>query len=892
MSRSEKHACTRNACPSVHRYLVDNGEGASIQVLDECIEGSVISNSVNSVTKMANPTIIKSATGDTWLIIDTPGYGDTDGPIDTIVNAVSIATVVKVCSSLRVLMLFNQSDFVANRFSNCVELSTIVSNLFCDFATASKSLAIWVNKRWSDAEVGESKLKKMLKKAAEEKKLADPEEQAKLRWMLELLVKQAKQDGAFTVLSYKEEEEDDDSDDGSSSDGLSDVEATPPAKASTDLGSSSPKSAVPPKPKRQKSNDGDADMDSDNATESTKITFEVHSLLCQLQKIEPLANPGSQIRLSLPRDATEHLRTLAREVRDRCEEAVERPDFPLIASSMQLLADLVERLKEAEPGAESTTGASELTTISSEVKEVTKVVQEEYLRAAHAIKTRVAEQVERTTGLLQGALSESRIHSPIEGEALHAFAWARRCVGASAHAASHVKELPREEDLAPSVVRLLSELCRITVSLEINDPIIKVSLVKLMQVGDYFARCAMLPDGATDAVFGEISRAAYDLHRIVQEAVVEKATELLEGASAHVDKGCQAVRKTLLAALAAGGDGMVNLSASEDETDGEAIGIIDHGGECLRTLREAELRLSELVPKLEGVYEHAQDAVEARLGLCLDRVLGTASGATHATTTQLIELTIDLVSLDKAAHSFGLREHFEADGLPSPSDIHVEVLVPAADTRVVLSPPRANRLDALSEQGINCVIEWHTKVTDPIADDAKEHDEFAYRICDHRAALETAKQLFSLGSSPKTGHDKRLRECIHGATADRQKDLEHRVHAKLELFTKLAVDDVKDLEGSRSGAYAEYRTKLTMLEQTAWWDAIATSEEATISRALDACVSPPRPLGCCLALPPCPWSPLLLLTQMSPNRHPPWQNVACVPRPNRAPRVGRQEHRG
>ena len=59
---------------------------------------------------------------------------------------------------------------VANsRLTTFCELTKTISKLFDKFAVASKSLAIWVNKKESDGELTEERLKKMLKKAAKEK---------------------------------------------------------------------------------------------------------------------------------------------------------------------------------------------------------------------------------------------------------------------------------------------------------------------------------------------------------------------------------------------------------------------------------------------------------------------------------------------------------------------------------------------------------------------------------------------------------------------------------------------------------------------------------------------------------------------------------------------------
>ena len=63
---------------------------------DEQIQGSKIGLTTNSETKMANAIRIQVPFSDpTWLLIDTPGFGDTEGPMDNIVSAVSIAKVLR-----------------------------------------------------------------------------------------------------------------------------------------------------------------------------------------------------------------------------------------------------------------------------------------------------------------------------------------------------------------------------------------------------------------------------------------------------------------------------------------------------------------------------------------------------------------------------------------------------------------------------------------------------------------------------------------------------------------------------------------------------------------------------------------------------------------------------
>ena len=100
-------------------YLVDDRAHYAIQVLDGCIPGSVISESTNSETKMANAIVIHGDGDERWLLVDTPGFEDSDGPADRIVNAVSIAKVMKVCTSLRIVLLINQSDISNARQSLC-----------------------------------------------------------------------------------------------------------------------------------------------------------------------------------------------------------------------------------------------------------------------------------------------------------------------------------------------------------------------------------------------------------------------------------------------------------------------------------------------------------------------------------------------------------------------------------------------------------------------------------------------------------------------------------------------------------------------------------------------------------------------------------------------------
>ena len=64
--------------------------------MDGQIQGSKIGLTTNSETKMANAIRIPVPFSDpAWLLIDTPGFGDTEGPMDNIISAVSIAKVLR-----------------------------------------------------------------------------------------------------------------------------------------------------------------------------------------------------------------------------------------------------------------------------------------------------------------------------------------------------------------------------------------------------------------------------------------------------------------------------------------------------------------------------------------------------------------------------------------------------------------------------------------------------------------------------------------------------------------------------------------------------------------------------------------------------------------------------
>ena len=61
-------------------------------MLDDFIPGSHIGSKAISETKMANAVIFDLG-GQKCLLIDTPGFDDTEGDIDNIINALSIAKV-------------------------------------------------------------------------------------------------------------------------------------------------------------------------------------------------------------------------------------------------------------------------------------------------------------------------------------------------------------------------------------------------------------------------------------------------------------------------------------------------------------------------------------------------------------------------------------------------------------------------------------------------------------------------------------------------------------------------------------------------------------------------------------------------------------------------------
>ena len=817
---SRAHTPTLEACSC--RHLVDDGKDYQVKVLDECIPGSTISSSSNSETKMANAIRIQIG-GRDCLLIDTPGFCDTDGDIDKIVNAASIARVVSVCTSLRLVLLINQSDIANSRLMGFSELASTVSKLFTDFEPASEALAIWVNKKPTDGEVDEKRLKKKLKEAAKDKN--NEEARALLKLLVTQLDRQPLRIIKYTKAGLGVESSDSDSDSG-------EEVPTPVVKSAADPTSAdSPSSDTQPPVKRRRVRElagaepMDSGDDSEELEEVEQIAFEVAAYLRQLQGITPLDRPSELVRLPLGSSGKEHLRSLAREVRDRCEAAAEVPDFALAARGLQLLKDIEACFKGSEPGLPED-GAQP--TLARDVQEATHVVSGEYSLAVNKIKARVIEQVVLRMGVLRSALSESQLNSMLEVDALHGFAWARRCIGAAGAIAEHVESLPVEDALLKSAQQLLIGLRDSTLLLEVSNPGVKVSLVKLRQIADYFNECARpcLEGDAADPIFTAVYDNAVAAHAHVVGALRQKLEQLTTDAADHVDHGCAGV-------MSAMGQSVACLKASGEMTDAsdfrEATTRFEQAGTCLRVLREAQQCLGEMATELDGLFEQACDAISDRLQTCLARVKTFADDPDRRELelSMLVEMTAELTALDKARSSFKLREHFEpidaaATGM-SAEVLNGEAWAPA--------PRMANPLDMMYEQAIECVVTWHVRVTEPILEDAKL-DDFAHRITgSNRADLETAKQLSDLGSCPSTGMDARLGERIQGTTAARQKELEQRVRGCLEIFTMEAVDAVTDLDNSRR-TYADHRKNLALLEQAAWWDAL--TKDTTIGRAIDA----------------------------------------------------------
>ena len=148
-------------------YEVDDGTRKSVKVMSEdIIRGSRIGDTANSTTKMANAIPIGEG-AQQLLLIDTPGFADTEGHMDNILTAVSTARTMQLCSSLRIVMLIKQADVTDEKLGALVDLGKTISKLFADFSTASMSLAVWVVK--PTEKIKEKRMEKMLKKACEQK---------------------------------------------------------------------------------------------------------------------------------------------------------------------------------------------------------------------------------------------------------------------------------------------------------------------------------------------------------------------------------------------------------------------------------------------------------------------------------------------------------------------------------------------------------------------------------------------------------------------------------------------------------------------------------------------------------------------------------------------------
>ena len=299
-------------------------------------------------------------------------------------------------------MLINQSDIVNARMTAFVDLSKTISKLFADFETASKSLTIWVPKKYSDNEVDEKRLMKLLAKAHKDK--TNEEAQRLLGLLLQQLDVEP-----LRVVKYSEEGggSDDDSD--------SDAEMVEKPNPGSASDVTSPASGASPPPKRART-DSEEDLSGEEEITMKKVTFDVHKLLRQLDHMKALDRPSEQVLLPLSSESQEHLREVAREVRDRCEAAVELPDFETIAEGFELLSRIIERLREAEPGATDPRCA----TIVRDVKEATKIVIAQYVLAKDKVKARIEEQVKLRMERLGNALSETNLSSQLDQEALHA----------------------------------------------------------------------------------------------------------------------------------------------------------------------------------------------------------------------------------------------------------------------------------------------------------------------------------------------------------------------------------------------------------------------------------------------------------------------------------------
>jgi len=205
---------------------------------------------------------------------------------------------------------------------------------------------------------------------------------------------------------------------------------------------------------------------------------------------------------------------------------------------------------------------------------------------------------------------------------------------------------------------------------------------------------------------------------------------------------------------------------------------------------------------VEGIYSSACNLVETPLRSLIEELIIEL----EENSPQFLKLSVALGTLSEARQAFKLREHFEQD-----------------------AHSHENILDMLYEKGVESIVKQHHFVIERVLEDA-QLDDFVSRIRNHKAELKFLQKLYYLGDSPHFGRCSKLAQDIQGRCSTGQKSLEYKVHGQLEYFTKDAVDEVHDLESSRS-SYASHRAKLAVLEETIWWDAL--SGESTIAKAVE-----------------------------------------------------------
>jgi GTPase Era involved in 16S rRNA processing len=531
-------------------YEVDDGTRKSVKVMSEdIIRGSRIGDTANSTTKMANAIPIGEG-AQQLLLIDTPGFADTEGHMDNILNAVSTARTMQLCSSLRIVMLIKQADVTDEKLGALVDLGKTISKLFADFSTASMSLAVWVVK--PTEKIKEKRMEKMLKKACEQKTCQEAQR------LLELMVQQLQRQPLRVIRYSKEGEGSDseDSDDDASDDGV----------------------VVGAEEDRW-----------------VKVTFPTQELLGQLQGMVALQNPASHCLLPLSSDSSEYLRQLARDSRDRCEAAAELPDFAQMQHDMMVLKRISEHFKEVEQTTQAAPAAPGAG-LADQVKTARKTVHAEYVNATIKAKERVDEQVTMRMEALRGALSEGNMNSPLDASVLDGFCWAVRCVAAAAEVNTHIKGLLSTETLQEQFSQLLTSLCEKAHSLVISDPAVQATLLKLAQMKAYFGGplCARFIE--MDIEFGAVGQMVQSSGDNLAHGITAQMQALHKEALAQLEEGVAA------AAAARAPDACAQPSAFYDKAAAQ-----------LRTMREAQQRLVELVPQLATSYEGAKQAI----GECL-----------------------------------------------------------------------------------------------------------------------------------------------------------------------------------------------------------------------------------------------------------------------------------